>query len=53
MSVGSQPGHAQFVDWTDTPDFFKGDALIILYVGNEESVLQTLENLLGPQFAGG
>jgi hypothetical protein len=41
------------VDWIDAPHFFKKGKLIVHYVGNEESVLEILEDVLGPQFAGG
>jgi hypothetical protein len=51
--AGASPGIAQFVDWTDTPHFFKKGRLIVYYVGNEEPVLKVLEGVLGPQFSGG
>jgi hypothetical protein len=34
------------------PHFFKSGRLIVLYVGEESSVLKALEAMLGPQFAG-
>ena len=39
--------------WIAPPHFFKNGRLIVLYVGEKPSVLQALEDALGPQFAGG
>jgi uncharacterized protein YceK len=41
------------VTWMDTPHFYKAGRLIVLYVGSDASLLSLLENVLGPQFAGG
>jgi len=41
------------VTWMDTPHFYKAGRLIVLYVGSDASLLNSLENVLGPQFAGG
>jgi hypothetical protein len=41
------------VDWIATPHFFKKDALIVIYAGEDEQLIKTLEGLLGEQFAGG
>ena len=38
--------------WIAPPHFFKTGRLIVLYVGEKPSVLQALEEALGPQFAG-
>jgi len=38
--------------WIAPPHFFKSGKLIVLYVGEESSVLKALEAALGPQFAG-
>jgi hypothetical protein len=40
------------VTWVDVPHFYKANRIIVLYVGNDISVLDLLENALGPQFAG-
>ena len=40
------------VTWVDAPHFYKANRIIVLYVGNEASVLDLLESALGPQFAG-
>jgi hypothetical protein len=40
------------VTWMDTPHFYKAGRIIVLYVGSDETVLELLENVLGPQFAG-
>lgn len=38
--------------WVGTPHFYKGGRLIVLYVGDNQSVVKALEDALGPQFAG-
>ena len=38
--------------WIAPPHFFKTGRLIVLYVGEDQSVLQALVDILGPQFAG-
>ena len=49
---GSMLGTAVF-DWTSTPHFFRSGNLIVVYVGENQSVIQALQSLLGAQFAGG
>lgn len=41
------------VEWVETPHFYKAGRLIVLYVGDEADVLNPLQAVLGPQFAGG
>jgi hypothetical protein len=38
--------------WMSLPHFFRGNRLIVLYVGTDEVVTGLLQRLLGPQFAG-
>ena len=40
------------VAWVDVPHFYEAGRIIVLYVGSDASVLDLLENALGPQFAG-
>ena len=40
------------VTWVDSPHFYLEGKLIVLYVGEEASVLDALEGALGPQIAG-
>ena len=40
------------ITWVDTPHFYKAGRIIVLYVGNDETVLSLLEQVLGSQFAG-
>ena len=40
------------VDWIDTPHFYKAGRIIVLYVGSDQAVLDLLDKVLGPQFAG-
>lgn len=46
-----QPKTAR-VTWSGPPHFFRKERLIVLYVGSDPRLLQTLIDLLGPQFAG-
>ncbi|MFQ5796181.1 MAG: hypothetical protein ACE5JP_14185 [Candidatus Bipolaricaulia bacterium] len=39
--------------WVATPHFYKTGRLIVLYVGDHPAVINVLETVLGPQFAGG
>ena len=39
--------------WMATPHFFKTGKLIVLYVGDNQSVLRVLQSVLGNQCAGG
>ena len=41
------------VAWIDTPHFLRDGETILLYVGNDATVLDVLYRALGPQFAGG
>lgn len=38
--------------WISAPHFFRGNRLIVLYVGTDAGVIGLLQRLLGPQFAG-
>ncbi len=40
------------VAWIAPPHFFHSGRLIVLYVGDNESILKLLTTELGPQFAG-
>jgi hypothetical protein len=40
------------VAWKGAPHFFRKDQLLVLYVGDDQAVVTTLAELLGPQFAG-
>lgn len=39
--------------WLSTPHFFKTEKLIVLYVGDDQTILRILQSTLGNQFAGG
>ncbi len=41
------------VTWIDTPHFYQTGSLIVLYVGDNFEIITLLEDLLGPQIAGG
>ena len=40
------------VSWMDSPHFYQVGQIIVLYVGSDKAVLELLEKVLGPQFAG-
>ncbi|HEU0291310.1 MAG TPA: hypothetical protein VFR47_01145 [Anaerolineales bacterium] len=40
------------VTWMDAPHFYKAGRMIVLYVGGDSAILDLLENVIGPQFAG-
>ncbi|MDD4781376.1 MAG: hypothetical protein PHT02_12370 [Tissierellia bacterium] len=44
--------HATTIEWVSYPHFFKSENMIILYVADNLEIIQTLEKLVGPQFAG-
>ncbi len=41
------------VTWIDTPHFYKAGRIIVLYLGNDQTILGLLNNVIGAQFAGG
>ena len=40
------------VSWMDAPHFYKTGRIIALYVGGDQTILDLLNMVLGPQFAG-
>jgi hypothetical protein len=50
--TGTPVGQSQSA-WMDTPNFYKRDRLIVLYVGHSGDVMKLLESVLGPPFARG
>lgn len=40
------------VDWVSTPHFYQRDRLLVVYVGEEDTVLDVLDGTLGMPFAG-
>ena len=40
------------VTWVAAPHFYRGGRLIVLYVGEDGGVIEVLDQVLGPQFAG-
>ncbi len=49
---GSSVG-TTMISWVATPHFYKSGKLIVLYVGDNQAVISTLQEVLGSQFAGG
>jgi len=41
------------IDWVSTPHWFKKDVLIVLYVGEDERIIDFLKETFGNVFAGG
>jgi hypothetical protein len=48
---GSSIG-TSMVTWMAPPHFYRSGRLLVLYVGEEDAVIDLLESVLGPQFAG-
>ena len=48
---GSSVGTSKVL-WIAPPHFFRAGALLVLYLGNDEQVLDVLRARIGPQFAG-
>lgn len=40
------------VTWVATPHFYKAGRILVLYVGDDQAILDLLAGALGPQFAG-
>jgi len=40
------------VSWIDLPHFYKAGRIIVIYIGNNNSIISLLEDTLGEQFAG-
>lgn len=50
-SDGSSVG-TTMISWVEAPHFYLKDHFIVLYVGNDSATIETLQEVLGPQFAG-
>jgi len=48
---GSSVG-TNMITWISTPHFFKKEKLIIIYIGDNNNIINGLEKALGKQFAG-
>jgi hypothetical protein len=51
-AVARVPGILALTLFPSRPHFFRGNRIIVLYVGTDAAVIALLERLLGPQFAG-
>ena len=51
-SDGMTIGHSK-PSWLGTPHFYRQRRLIVLYLGDDSSILESLRRVLGQQFAGG
>ena len=40
------------ISWAATPHFYRAARIIVLYIGDTPEIIDKLEDLLGPQFAG-
>jgi hypothetical protein len=49
--ISSKDGVAAIIDWTQ-PHFYRSGGLLVLYLGDRPVILETLNLLLGLQFAG-
>lgn len=46
------PDFAAQVDWIAPPHFYRSGRIIVLYVGRNQVIIDLLNSILGPQFAG-
>ena len=46
-------GFGAHVDWIAPPHFYQAGKIIVLYVGENQTIIDLLKSILGPQFAGG
>ena len=44
---------ASMITWVAPPHFYKAGKLIVIYVGCDSDVIDTFQEAMGPQFAGG
>ena len=52
VAPGGDSVGTTMITWVATPHFFLSDTLLVLYVGNDGTVLGLLQDVMGPQFAG-
>ena len=52
VSPEGSPIGTTFVGWIAPPHFYKAGRIIVLYVGEEDTVVDALNSVLGSQFAG-
>ena len=52
VPLGGGEFRASMVDWFAPPHFYKKGRLIVIYIGDSTAVINPLEGVLGPQFAG-
>lgn len=45
--------NGRVIDWPATPHFFVSGRVIALYLGDDIRVIASLQEIMGPQFAGG
>jgi hypothetical protein len=48
-----EPDVPYFVDWRGTPHAFRKGSMLVIYIGRDPLILQSIEAALGPAFAGG
>ena len=52
IDLQGSPVGTSMPTWVAPPHFYKSSSLIVLYIGQNSSVMRALEGALGPQFAG-
>ena len=53
VSADGKTVGAALLDWISTPHFFSSGNVVLIYVGENSTILQTLQSMFGTQFAGG
>lgn len=49
----TRDGITEMVNWIATPHLYRNDKLLVVYVGDDTTILRLLSNTLGYPFAGG
>ena len=52
VPLGGNRSKSVHSDWLAQPHYYKKGRLIVLYVGDDPSLVQELQSILGPEFAG-
>lgn len=53
-NISTADGHGlSHIEWIAPPNFYKKGRLIVLYVGDDSSLIKVLRGVLGPEVAGG
>ena len=52
VSPAGSPIGTSMVSWVEPPNFYLKDTLLVLYVGRNDTIIDRLQTVMGPKFAG-